>query len=95
MFVFRTAIPIAALRLGEDISDRTAGRGSDGAGDADRRNAGDEPNEERLLEVVIGGSIGRGVVMGVPGFDGAGEAIARPLALVEDARCDSSTGAGL
>lgn len=86
MFVFRTARPIAAFRLGEEISGRTAGNGSDGAGDADLRTAGDDPNDERLLDIVSGGSIGRGVVMGVPGLEGAGEAIASPVALVVEAR---------
>lgn len=95
MFVFRTARPIAAFRLGDDISGLTAGSGSDGAGEADLRTAGEEPKEERLLEAVGGGSIGIGVVIGVPGFEGAGEAIANPLALAVDALCVNSTGAGL
>lgn len=85
-FVFLTANPIAAFRLGEEISGLTAGRGSEGAGDADRRNEGEDPNDDRRLEVIRGGSIGRGVVSGVPGFDGAGEAMARVLALAFDAR---------
>lgn len=96
MFVFRTAIPIAALKLGEDISGLTAGSGNEGAGEADRRIAGDEPNDDRLLDAVIGGSIGRGVAIGVPGFEGAGEAIASPAALaVEECLCPISGGAGL
>lgn len=79
--MLRTAIPIAAFKLGEETSGRTAGSGSDGAGEAERRRAGEEPKDERLLEAVAGGSMGRGVVIGVPGFEGAGEAIARPEAL--------------
>lgn len=75
---------MAALRLGEDISGLTAGNGNDGAGDADLRNDGEEPNDDRRLEPIAGGSIGRGVVRGVPGFDGAGEAIASPLVLTFD-----------
>lgn len=75
---------MAAFRLGEDISGLTAGSGSDGAGDADLRNDGEEPKEDRRLEPIAGGSIGRGVVRGVPGFDGAGEAVASPLVLVFD-----------
>lgn len=87
---------MAAFRLGEEISGRTAGKGSDGAGEADRRIAGDEPKDDRLLEAVRGGSMGKGVVMGVPGFEGAGEAIARPVALaVDECRCTVSTGTGL
>jgi hypothetical protein len=75
---------MAALRLGEDISGLTAGNGNDGAGDADLRKDGEEPNEDRRLDPIAGGSIGRGVVRGVPGFDGAGEAMANPLVLVLD-----------
>jgi len=85
MFVFRTANPMAALRLGEDISGLTAGNGNDGAGEADLRKDGEDPNDDLRLEPMAGGSIGRGVVSGVPGFDGAGEAIASPLALALDA----------
>ena len=75
---------MAALRLGEDISGLTAGNGNDGAGDADLRKDGEDPKDDRRLEPIAGGSMGRGVVRGVPGFDGAGEAIARPLVLVLD-----------
>lgn len=86
---------MAALRLGEEISGLTAGNGSEGAGEADRRNDGDEPKDERRLEVIIGGSIGSGVVRGVPGFEGAGEAMDRLLAFALEDRCGSSAGAGL
>jgi hypothetical protein len=68
---------MAAFKLGDEISGRTAGRGKE-AGEADLRNDGDEPNDDRRLEST-GGSIGRGVVRGVPGFEGAGDAIARLL----------------
>jgi hypothetical protein len=88
MLVLRTAKPIAALRLGEEISGRIAGSGNDGAGDADRLNDGDEPKDERRLWVIAGGgSMGSGVVSGVPGLDGAGEAIGALLALALDALC--------
>lgn len=94
--MFRTARPIAAFKLGDEISGLTAGRGKAGAGEADRRIAGEEPNEERRLEAVGGGSIGIGIVIGVPGFDGAGEAMARPVALADECRCNSAgAGAGL
>ena len=86
---------MAALRLGDDISGRTAGSGKEGAGDADRRKDGDEPKDDRRLEPIAGGSIGRGVVSGVPGFDGAGEAMASPLARAFDGRWTTSGGAGL
>ena len=95
MLVFRTANPMAAFILGDDISGRTAGSGSDGAGDADLRNDGDEPKDERRLEPMAGGSIGSGVVRGVPGFEGAGDAIANPLVLAFEGRCTTSGGAGL
>lgn len=82
MLVLRTARPIAAFRLGDEISGRTAGKGKDGAGDADLRKEGEEPKDERRLWVIAGGgSIGRGVVKGVPGLDGAGDAIGAPLPL--------------
>ena len=70
--------PIEALRLGEAVSiGRTAGNGREGAGEADRRKDGEEPKEDRRLCVsAVGGSIG-GDVRGVPGADGAGEAIAK------------------
>lgn len=88
MFEFRTASPIAAFKLGEESSGRTAGSGSEGAGDADRRKDGEEPKEDlRLVVIAGGGSIGKGVARGVPGFDGAGDAIATLLALAVDARC--------
>lgn len=92
--MFRTARPIAAFKLGEDISGRTAGNGREGAGEAERRIAGDEPKDDLRLDAVRGGSMGKGVVIGVPGFDGAGEAIARPVAPADECRC-ISTGAGL
>lgn len=95
MLAFRTERPIAALRLGEEISGLTAGKGNEGAGDADLRKDGDEPKDDRLLESAGGGSMGIGIVNGVPGFEGAGEAIAAPLVLEFDARCPGKSGAGL
>lgn len=94
MLVLRTARPIAAFKLGDDISGRTAGSGRDGAGEAERRIAGEEPKDDLLLDAVGGGSMGSGVVIGVPGLDGAGEAIARPVAPADECRW-MSTGAGL
>jgi hypothetical protein len=87
MLVFRTARPIAAFRLGEEISGLTAGSGSEGAGEADRRKEGDEPKDDRRLCVIAaGGSIGKGVVRGVPGLLGAGDAIGALVALALDTR---------
>lgn len=78
---------MAAFKLGEEISGRTAGRGKEGAGEADLRKEGEEPNEERRLWVRAGGgSIGKGVASGVPGLEGAGEAIGAPLALALEVR---------
>jgi hypothetical protein len=69
---------MAALRLGEESSARTAGRGSEGAGagDCDCLKDGEEPKDDRRLCEMAGGSIGRGVVRGVPGFEGAGDMFA-------------------
>ena len=53
---------------------RTAGRGMDGAGDADRLIEAEEPNEDRLLCEIAGGSIGNRKELGVPGMDGTGDA---------------------
>ena len=86
---------MAAFRLGEEISGRTAGRGKEGAGDADLRKDGDDPNDDRRLERAGGGSIGSGVVRGVPGLEGAGEAMAALLLLAVEARCAGCSGAGL
>ena len=72
----------------------TAGNGRLGAGEADLRNDGEEPKDERLLCVRAGGSIGIAVVAGVPGVDGAGEAIAK-FAPREGGRGKFSGGAGL
>ena len=58
---------------------RTAGRGIDGAGDAERRMDGDEPKEERRLCVIAGGFIGRAREVGVPGIEGEGETGARDV----------------
>lgn len=68
------------MRLGDETSrGLTAGRGMEGAGDADLRTDGEEPKEERRLCETGGGSIGKGTFMGVPGVDGPGEETAREL----------------
>jgi hypothetical protein len=87
---------MAALRLGDEISGRIAGSGNEGAGDADLRKEGDEPKDERRLDNAGGGgSMGSGVVSGVPGFEGAGEAMAAFVVLELDARWMGWSGAGL
>jgi hypothetical protein len=74
----------------------TAGSGIDGAGDADRRMEGDEPNEERRLCDVGGGCIcGNASDWGVPGIEGTGDPIARLESAAKDARPPKSGGAGL
>lgn len=74
-----------------------AGRGIDGAGDADRRIAGEElPKEDRLLEEAGGGGIGKAEEAGVPGAEGAGDAAGLDDASeVSRLLCEKSGGAGL
>ena len=75
----------------------TAGKGSEGAGDADRRIEGEEPNEDLLLWLIaFGGFIGRAKEVGVPGQEGAGD----PIVLLDEStdnweRKPISGGAGL
>jgi hypothetical protein len=73
----------------------TAGKGKDGAGDADLRIDGDEPKDDRLLCDVGGGFMNCGSVCGVPGTDGAGEAARKVLSAKDDVRGTRSGGAGL
>ena len=63
------------LKLG-DVLGMTAGRGREGAGDAERRMAGDEPNDDRRLRDVGGGFIGKARLRGVPGAEGTGDPMA-------------------
>lgn len=73
----------------------TAGRGMDGAGEAERRIEGEEPNDERRLCEVGGGCIvGRASDCGVPGIEGTGEPIASESP-TNEARPPKSGGAGL
>ena len=51
----------------------TAGNGMDGAGDTERRIAGEELKDDRRLWVIAGGFIGSASDVGVPGIDGAGD----------------------
>lgn len=82
--------------LGDETSmGFTAGNGRDGAGDAERRIEGDEPNEERRLWDTGGGSIGRLEAIGVPGVEGAGDAIAIELLVLCCGLLVGSGGAGL
>lgn len=82
------------LMLGE--FGMTAGRGIDGAGEAERRIDGDEPKDDRRLCDVGGGFIvGRASDCGVPGMDGTGEPIVRLESATNEARPPKSGGAGL
>jgi hypothetical protein len=82
------------LKLGE--FGMTAGKGIDGAGEADRRMEGDEPNEERRLCDVGGGCIvGNANDCGVPGIEGTGDPMARLVSPTNEARPPKSGGAGL
>ena len=60
--------------FGECSIGLTAGKGIDGAGDADLRIEGDDPKDERLLCEIAGGFIGSAREVGVPGMEGAGDA---------------------
>lgn len=63
--------------FGEFSIGRTAGRGIDGAGEAERRIEGEDPKEDRRLCEIAGGFIGRANDVGVPGIEGPGDAGAR------------------
>jgi hypothetical protein len=93
MLAFLTPSP---LRPG-DVTSRglTAGRGKDGAGEAERRMFGEELKEDLRLCDTGGGSIGRCDVIGVPGVEGAGEATATELLVAGWDRIERSGGAGL
>jgi hypothetical protein len=74
----------------------TAGKGIEGAGEADRRMEGDEPKDERRLCDVGGGCIaGNANDCGVPGIEGTGDPIAKFESATNDARPPKSGGAGL
>lgn len=73
MLVFRMPLPKSGLG---DAGGITAGKGSEGAGDADRRMDGEEAapkDDRRLWEMCDGGFIGRAMDCGVPGADGPGD----------------------
>jgi hypothetical protein len=91
---FRTPSVPMLFMLGE--FGITAGNGMDGAGEADLRIEGEEPNEERRLCDVGGGCIvGNAKDCGVPGIEGTGEPIPRVASPTNEARPPKSGGAGL
>ena len=92
MLAFLT--PNTPYGLGEFSIGLTAGNGSDGAGDADRRIDADEPKEDRRLCEYAGGFMGRADEVGVPGIEGAGDAGAADSG-TNWARDANSCGAGL
>ena len=75
----------------------TAGKGIDGAGEADLRTEGDDPNDDRRLCEIAGGFIGSASDVGVPGIDGAGDPGARDIdaSAIRCPRTVVSGGAGL
>lgn len=84
------------LMLGE--FGMTAGRGIDGAGEADRRMDGEDmaPKEERRLCEVGGGCMaGKANDCGVPGIEGTGEPTLALPSVAKEARAPKSGGAGL
>ena len=83
--------------FGEFSMGLTAGKGIDGAGDAERRIDGDEPKEEHRLCPMGGGFIGNASVPGVPGTEEAGDAGAKEAksAPPSSGRGLGSGGAGL
>jgi hypothetical protein len=71
-FAYRLAffVPKLRLGLGDGSIGITAGKGNEGAGEADRR----DENDERLLWLTtLGGFMGNGNDDGVPGAEGTGE----------------------
>lgn len=92
MFAFLTPRPWA---FGEKSIGLTAGKGKAGDGDVERRIEGEELKELRLLAARIGGFIGRENPVGVPGVDGAGDAIAIADPISNSLPLWKSGGAGL
>lgn len=94
MGAFRTPIVPIPPMLGE--FGMTAGKGIDGAGEAERRMDGEDPNEVRRLCDVGGACIeGRTSDCGVPGIDGTGEPVAKVDSATKEALPPTSGGAGL
>lgn len=78
MLAFLTPRPLSTPGDGTSRG-LTAGSGNEGAGEAERRIDGEDPNEDRRLWDTGGGSMGKFEVIGVPGVDGAGEVIVTEL----------------
>jgi hypothetical protein len=85
--------PIPIPGRGEFVM--TAGRGSEGAGDADLRIDGEDPNDDLRLCDVGGGFIGS-KLCGVPGAEGPGDGARSGVCSAwTDVRGAKSGGAGL
>lgn len=79
--------------FGEGSIGMTAGNGMDGAGETERR---EEKEDRRLWLTTLGGFMGRGNEVGVPGADGTGEPAEVPESKTESwERWPKSGGAGL
>lgn len=81
--------------LGEASIGITAGRGSEGAGDTERR---EEKDDLREWLMTLGGFIGKAIEVGVPGVEATGEPPATAELVSRAARMDLwpiSGGAGL
>jgi hypothetical protein len=79
--------------LGDGSIGMTAGKGMEGAGEAERL---DENDDLRLWLITLGGFMGRGIEVGVPGADGTGDPTDETRESME-ANCDrdpKSGGAG-
>lgn len=73
-YIFAFLTPNPCPGFGDASMGITAGRGIDGAGDADLRIEVDEPNDDLLLWlIVLGGFMGRPWAVGVLGSDGFGD----------------------
>ena len=96
MLAFFTPTPAPMYGFGEFSIGRTAGKGIDGAGEAERRMEGEEPKEDRRLCEIVGGFMGKASDVGVPGIEGPGEAGARDAeSRGVYGRAPDSCGAGL
>lgn len=79
--------------FGEGSMGMTAGKGIDGAGETERR---EENDDRRLWLTTLGGFIGSGNEVGVPGAEGTGEPAEVPESSTASwDRCPKSGGAGL
>ena len=66
--------------FGEGSMDITAGRGIEGAGDTDLL---EEKDDRRLWLTMLGGFMGSGNEVGVPGAEGTGEPMDAPESITD------------